>query len=627
MHSNDQPLSNDAESAAGRPVPQRDRTAPPEIITAEIIEASIPPGQPQPAARSSTESSTGQPQPGSRWTPARYIDGRRWQKRLLLIGTAGAVGLATLWSFVPTDASLATKNAVYLDRQVELTDVVSTLDNEFAATIADTGLETAPPASWQTVTRRLSMALVGKGLSLEEYRWVESLPEGERINRWTEALLDDPRSHAYLAERFARAFVGTSEGPFVLFRRRKFQLWLADQIAENRNYDAVVRSMVSGEGLWTDNPGVNFITATMDEQDDGRADPIRLAGRTSRAFLGMRIDCLQCHDDFLGSIELGEPTDPRGGTQQDFHRLAAFYSGTRLTEGNIFAGIRDDAQPYEYQYLNQDTETTVEPSAPFLNELMPSEGEPRDRLGRWITHPQNKPFARATVNRMWAFVYGKALVDPIDDIAFVGPFPAGLETLAEDFIEHDYDLRRLIRILTRLDVFRRDSNADFEIDARHEDVWAVFPMTQLRPEQVVGSLHQSARLKRIDRDSSFFSQIEQFGTINDFLKSYGDRGEDEFIADSVTVPQRLMVMNGNVVTERIGGNPIANAGPRIAMLADDDEHAIEIAFYSVLNRRPSQDDLATFRDFLDGQTNDARVRAIADIYWVLYNSTEFLWNH
>ncbi len=141
----------------------------------------------------------------------------------------------------------------------------------------------APPASTELIARRVSLALVGSGLSLEELRALELVPEAERIPWLTERLLEDRRWADYFAERFSRAFVGTNDGPFLLFRRRKFNSWLADQLQQDVGYDHIVREMLSADGLWTDTPQVNFVTATMDEANEGRGDPIRLAGRTSRA--------------------------------------------------------------------------------------------------------------------------------------------------------------------------------------------------------------------------------------------------------------------------------------------------------------------------------------------------------
>ncbi len=290
---------------------------------------------------------------------------RSWRKRALLIGVVSLtlLVLAGSLSTQPNRKTPLTATHAYGDSSLQST--VEKINQEFADSIQKAGLESTEVADWLTVCRRLNLALVGCGLSLEDIRLLEQIPENERVRWWVEHLLEDPRSHHYLSERLTRAYVGVNNGPFVLFRRRKFQLWLADEIRKNTPYDAIVRELISAEGLWTDKPAVNFLTATMDENDNGKADPIRLAGRTSRAFLGMRIDCLQCHDDFLGNVHLGSAESPTDGTQRDFHQLAAFFSGAGLRQGNVFSGIRDEKTPYKVKLLGSEEETELSPSAPF----------------------------------------------------------------------------------------------------------------------------------------------------------------------------------------------------------------------------------------------------------------------
>ena len=84
------------------------------------------------------------------------------------------------------------------------------------------------------------------------------------------------------------------------------------------------------------------------------------------------------------------------------------------------------------------------------------------------------------VNRIWALLFGRPLVEPIDNIPLEGPYPPGLEMLADDFVAHGYDCQRLIRVIAATDVFQRDSRADFEINLlEHEEAWAAFPLTRL----------------------------------------------------------------------------------------------------------------------------------------------------
>lgn len=503
-----------------------------------------------------------------------------------------------------------------------LVRIVADLDAEFARHWSEQGLPTAGQADWLTVCRRLSLALVGSGLSLEEIRSLESLPESQRVSVHRERLLSDRRFADYWAERFARTFVGTDEGPFLVYRRRRFVTWLAEQIANQQPYDVLVRKLITGKGYFTDRPEVNFITVTMNSAEEGQPNPIHLAGRTTRAFLGMRIDCLQCHDDFLGNLRLGTASDTRDGTQQDFHQLAAFFSDSRF---NILKGVRYEPHPYEYQYLDAAEPTVVEPAVPFEAELLPEVGEPADRLAGWITHPVNRQSRRAFANRVWALMFGQPLHAPVDDIPLHGPLPPALDRLADAVGERQWSMRDLVRIISATKAFQMASVADFEITPEHEAAWAVFPLIRLRPEQVARGVMQASRLTTINDNSAFILQMIAFGAENDFVTRYGDTGEDEFSQDNITITQRLLMMNGEMVRERSEANPVLNATSHIHMFAKDNSTAVETVYLAVLNRRPTDTERSHFVQRLS--EGGDRAAAIEDLYWVLLNSSEMVWNH
>jgi hypothetical protein len=503
-----------------------------------------------------------------------------------------------------------------------LVGIVADLDAEFARHWSEVGLSPAGQADWLTICRRLSLALVGSGLSLEEIRNLESLPEAERVAVHRERLLHDRRFADYWAERFARTFVGTDEGPFLVYRRRRFVTWLAEQIGNQQPYDVLIRRLITGKGYFTDRPEVNFITVTMNSAEEGQPNPIHLAGRTTRAFLGMRIDCLQCHDDFLGNLRLGTASDTRDGTQQDFHQLAAFFSDSRF---NILKGIRYEPHPYEYQYLDADEKTVVEPAVPFEAELLPAEGEPADRLAQWITHPVNRQSRRAFANRVWALMFGQPLHAPVDDIPLHGPLPPALDRLADAVGQREWSMRDLVRIISSTQAFRMASVADFDITPQHEAAWAVFPLIRLRPEQVARGVIQASRLTTINDNSAFILQLMAFGAENDFVTRYGDTGEDEFSQDNITITQRLLMMNGDMVRERSEANPVLNATSHIHMFAKDDSTAVETVYLAVLNRKPTEAERTHFVQRLGEGGN--RAAAIEDLYWVLMNSSEMVWNH
>ena len=518
-------------------------------------------------------------------------------------------------------------------RSPEFTRVVQQLNDEFEQHWRAQGLQHAGQADTSTIIRRLSLGLTGTIPSLEELRRLDEVPAEQQIDWWVARLLEDRRYADFLAERLGRAFVGTEDGQFLLLRRRRYIIWLSDQIADNVPYDQLVRTMISDRGIMTSDPAVNFLTATVDDGEEGQPNPISLAGRTTRAFLGMRIDCLQCHDDQMGMIQFGSLAEPREGKQSDFHQLAAFYGQANLS----LAGIQDNTeQQYRYQYLDSDEEVEVLPMVPFMPELRPTEGSLREQLAVWVTHKKNKPFARAIVNRIWAVMTSRPLLAPVDDIPlFTDPeavelsrvkFPPGLETLAEDFVAHGFDLHRLIRVIAATHAFRTDSRADFEVLPQHEANWAVFPLSRLRPEQVAGAVIQGSSLRTIDAKSHILSQLTRYQEEGEFVDRYGDLGENEWDDRSGTVTQRLLMMNGKLIRERTKAE-IFNASAKIASGAATDEKAVETVYLTALTRKPSSTELDCFVKRLAGKTGDERARVMEDIFWILFNSTEFSWNH
>lgn len=516
----------------------------------------------------------------------------------------------------------------------DISDVVGKIDAEFAAAWNQHQIAAPNQADRLTLVRRLSLALTGAVPSLEEVRAIETFPDHEAIPRWTAYLLDDPRYFDYMAERWARVFVGTDDGPFIFFRRRRFVSYLSDHLRRDTRYDALVRELISDQGLWTDSPAVNYVTSTFNP-DSQLPDPIRLAGRTSRAFLGLRLDCLQCHDDNLNKMDLASNGDRVEGTQRHFHELASFFGQSKGTA----RGLREDAEKaYECTLLGDEKASKVDPKVPFGDEYFGAEhvgdrGTRREKLAKWITDPKNMAFSRTTVNRVWAMMFGKPLVEPIDEIPLRGPYPPALETLAHDFIDHDFDLKRLIQVIAETKAFRASSEAsgDEPVDDEKMELaekhWAAFPITRMRPEQVAGSVIQASSLRAIDGDSNIVWKLVKFGNTNNFVTRYGDLGQDEFTERGGTIPQRLLLMNGELVQERTNENIVLNATTRLSTLTQSNDRIIEAAYLAILTRRPTPEEHEHFLKRFEGVTGRDRMQLVQDLYWTLLNSTEFSWNH
>lgn len=540
------------------------------------------------------------------------------RKDVLFIGLIGAFA-AGLWMDIAPRVSghpalIEDKRNVEAIRATR--PIVERIDAEFAVHWESNGIQSAELSDSLTICRRLSLALTGTVPSYEELRMLDKIAAADRVDWWIDHVFADRRYAEYLAERLARVYVGVEEGPFLIFRRRRFTTWLSDSLLANRPYDEMVRQLISEQGVWTEKPAVNFLTVTT---TDGKPDEVRLAARTTRAFLGVRLDCMQCHDDNLGGEWL----------QSDFHELAAFFSEA----SNTITGVADKPRAYKTTYLDAETETAVTPTVPFQADIVTPHTETRrQRLAQWVTDPENKAFSRAITNRIWALLFGQPLVEPVDDIPLEGPYPTGLESLADDFAESGFDLQHLIRSIATTHVFQQSSRADFEITEEHTSAWAVFPVTRLRPEQIAGALVQSSKLTTINADSHILVRLGLSENVGDFVKRYGDTGEDEFDSHGGTIPQRLLMMNGNLVKERTKEDLVVNAATRIAAFSPSDEKAIRAAFLTILTREPTEIEAEHFLTSLaeateNGSTGKRRVRFFEDLCWSLLNCAEFSWNH
>ncbi len=193
---------------------------------------------------------------------------RRWRKRLLLIA-CGLIAIAIFFGATAPEAKLR-EQGDSVDTAFSASTILTAkqIDDAINASIEMQKLTFADEADWSMICRRISLALTGCSLSLQEYRAIETLggkvsdpsllTNDQRITWWTNYLLADTRWSDYFAERFSRAFVGTNQGPFIVFRRRRFEQWLAEEFKAGKPYDQIVRQMIAAEGLWTGNPEVNF---------------------------------------------------------------------------------------------------------------------------------------------------------------------------------------------------------------------------------------------------------------------------------------------------------------------------------------------------------------------------------
>ncbi len=528
-----------------------------------------------------------------------------------------------------------------------LDSAVAKLNREFQRQWELEGVKIAEPADELTVLRRLSLALFGTVPSLEDIRTFEADDQADRIDRWVVQMLKDSRYSNYFAERLARSLVGVEGGPFIIYRRDRLAAWLAERLKEDASWSEMTSELIAAEGLWTDSPASNFITVA--RMDDETIDVNKLAGRSVRTFLGQRIDCAQCHD---------HPFDPQW-KQSDFEGLAAFFCQASVTVGGVTDNSTikgDDGEKTAVVYKvvdpgeEQENARIVPEAVPFHSEWLPGDGGLRHRLATWVTHKDNRRFERAIANRVWGFMFGKSLHEPVDDL----PHPVdgeedALDILGKEFRARGDRLSVLIRLIAQSDVFRMSSESDVLEENEYSmqvQAWSVFPLVRLRPEQVIGSLFQAGHVRSIDQNSNLVARVQKFGNENDFLNEYGDMGDDELLQQVGTIPQALLRMNGRFSAE-LSKVELLSAAGQIVRFSPTNEAIIENSYLACLSRRPSDVEKEFFLRLLN-QTFEAaanqaeskvetseiapgpsrsRADVVQDLFWTLFNGPEFSWNH
>lgn len=522
------------------------------------------------------------------------------------------------------------------DARTASTALAARLDATLDATWKARRLTPSPTVDDLTFARRLWLDLLGTVPSLEELRAIEALPRGDAEGGVRRALIDrallDPRFSATLAEQLTRIVVGpNTKQDDLLYRRRRLVDWLTQQVARRRPWDALVRDLLTAEGLSTDTPAVNFVIS----QD---RDPVKLAARSARAFLGVRLDCAQCHDHPFADWK-----------QADFEGLAAFFP--RLAKDS--PGVRDvgqgelelDAAGLAMMSMTgaggpPPGKRWVSPAVPFDPSLLPALDDPEGRrraLAAWVTHPENRYFARAIANRLWAWLLGKGVVDPPDELDLGEPWSAELlDLLADDVVAGGFDLERLIRAIVSTRAYARssalpsgdavDPDEDAQVAAH-----ATYPLKALRPDTLGRALFQATSLWTYDERRALFLRFVRYFNVAEFAERRG--GDDDEDLEEETLLQRLQLLNGKLITERTKDDDIFAPARRVPLLTSSDQLAVDTAFLMALARRPTPEEARPWLERLAAPVppgkdeNELDGAVMADLQWALLNTTEFATNH
>lgn len=476
------------------------------------------------------------------------------------------------------------------------------------------GILPSGPADDATFLRRLFLDTIGRLPTPEEAREFLADSSADKRNRWIERVL----ARDEYADLWSMKW-----GDILLVDRQKlgnrgafeFHRWLREQFATNRPYDAWARDLITATGNSSKNGPANLYRS-MDT-------PEGLSRVLSQAFLGVRMECAQCHH---------HPFEK--WSQDDFYGLTGFFTGL---ERKPIGPTQPLGANQVLVYHTGLRETRI----PFSNKLVPTRvldgpaltnvsGDPRKVLADWMTAPQNPWFARLAVNRLWKQFLGRGLVESEDDLRSTNP-PTNeplLDYLAGRLVQEKFDLKAFMREILNSHVYQlaattNDSNRDDEQNFSHylarrlpaEVILDAISDVTGVAESFSGQPPGTRAIELWDnRLPSYFLEI--FGRPERTSPCECGRSSEP------TMAQALHLMNAPEIEVRL-----AASGGRVAKLVErglTPQQIAEELSLTALGRLPSPDERKIADEMF---ASSPRREAAADFLWTLLNSRDFLFNH
>ena len=499
------------------------------------------------------------------------------------------------------------------------------IDRILQETWAAKGIKPADAADDPEFLRRVYLDLAGRIPSVAEARAFLADPRPDRRRYLVAGLLNRPSYSKHFTTVWRHLLVPeTDTNDQLRFISPGFEAWLRKQFEKNAPYDQLVRTLLttpidpqSGQRVF-------------DFRNIGEPTPIayylgkeakaeNLASSTARVFLGIRLECAQCHDHPFAEWK-----------RDQFWGLAAFFAGIKTQDrGNGFA-IPDREVLDRRELAIPGTDRVVQ--ATFPDGTDPEwkfKVGPRQTLAEWVTAKDNPYFARATVNRVWAQFFGIGLVEPVDEIAGgqdITVYHAGLlDELAREFVAHKYDLKYLFEAIASTKVYQLTSRGrgDAPLFSRH-------PLRGLTGEQLYDSLATATgQPDALGEDP--FAAFNGGSARGEFLAKFGQQTARPTEYET-SIIQALTLMNGRFVGEATSPtrSELLTAVLEAPFLSDTAR--IEAIYLATVARKPTAKEMERAIEFLDraaagDDTKKRRAEAIADIFWAILNSAEFVFNH
>jgi hypothetical protein len=393
-----------------------------------------------------------------------------------------------------------------------------------------------------------------------------------------------------------------------------FYNWLRASFRENKPMDRFARELVTAQGSTYTNGPANFFRVARNPADQ--------AEQTSQVFLGIRLACAKCHH---------HPFEK--WSQDEYWQMAAFFARVGLKGSQEF-GIFGGEQVVRLNPTGEvSNPRTGQRMAPTPLDAAPAD-DPADRrrvLGAWMTAPENPFFARNIVNRYWGYLLGRGLVEPVDDMRVTNPpsNPELLDALAKEFVEHGFDVKRLLKTILTSETYQLSSHPTPE-NRQDEVFYTKYAVKRMGAEELLDAVNFAAGTQEKFPNLPAGMRAVQLpdpGVQNYFLDTFG-RPERTLLCEcersaEPNMAQALHLMNSDYVQAKV----TSKEGRVAKLLAAEkpDAEIVEELYLVTFSRLPTPEEQAKARELV-GAAPD-RKEGLEDLLWALLNSREFLFKH
>lgn len=490
---------------------------------------------------------------------------------------------------------------------------VNRIDEFAAAKWRKLGLRPSPVCSDSDFLRRVTLDLCGRLPTVDEARDFLAQNSPRKRAETIQKLLNSPDYPAFFAMRWGAILrnsnlAGSDDASYA------FHAWLKDRIARNAPYDEFVRGILAAAGEWKDAPAINWYWQMRDDQLH------QVTADTAQVFLGLRLQCARCHH---------HPYER--WSQEDYYGLAGFF--TRL-------GRKSFGQPPPYFSASNVTMGEPNPLTGRAAEPKYLDGEyakftpeqdPRHGLVDWMVQPDNPFLAKTLVNRMWGHFMGRGLVHEVDDMRETNPAsnPELLNWLAQDFIEHRFDVRHVIQQIVSSRVYQL-SSVPTEHNRSDQQNFARFYGRRLIAEVLHDAVDQAAGTRSQFGGVGATARAvdlphEGFGSyfLDTFDRPKRVTGCECERSSGATLAQVLLLSNSDDIE-----NKLASGEGRVARLITAQAATSQIVdelYLAAFSRQPTGEERKTAVEYIESESD--RRKAVEDILWTLLNSREFMFNH